>query len=242
MNHIMTRIFLAFLTSLMTLAITGLPALARGVHTIDFGRSTAGTEPTSFSALVGIWHQDRDEARNIYAVDGREWEQGLLAPGAAEKARALYGDASTDFLRNLENYRYYPLTVLKELKHFREGSIEVSFKPVSGRIDQAAGIAFNIKPNGEYLVLRANALEDNLVLFRLDQGRRSTLQWIGKVPVPSNRWHTLRVVVTGKKIEGYLNGTKYVDYQWNEKIDGRIGLWSKADSFVFFDKFSVTDK
>lgn len=242
MNRNLIRIIRVLLTSVMTLAITALPARAKGTHTIDFVRGTPGTEAASFSALVGIWHVDRDGTRNIYAADGRDWEQGLMAPGAAEKAKALYGEGSTEFLRNLENYRYYPLTILKEVKSFREGSIEVSFKPVSGRIDQAAGIAFNIKPNGEYLVLRANALEDNLVLFRLDQGRRSTVQWIGKVPVPSNRWHTLKVVVNGKKIEGYLNGTKYVDYQWNEKVDGRIGLWSKADSFVFFDKFSVTTK
>lgn len=55
---------------------------------------------------------------------------------------------------------------MNEVKDFREGTITVRFKGVAGRIDQAAGILFDVKPNGDYLTLRANCLEDNLVLFK----------------------------------------------------------------------------
>ncbi|WP_129125261.1 LamG domain-containing protein [Geomonas oryzae] len=239
------RTFRKILTILATatalaMVTTALPALAKGQ--IGFAGEKPGAEARSFSALVGTWHVDRDGIRAVYAVDGRSWEQGVLAPAAPVKAKALYGAGSQQFLTGVERYRYFPLSICNEVRNFRGGSIEVAFKGVSGTIDQAAGIAFDIKPNGDYLLLRANALEDNLVLFRMEQGRRATVQWAGKVPVPSGRWHDLKVVVEGKRILGYLNGVKYVDEPWSEPVDGRIGLWSKADSYVFFDRFTVTER
>lgn len=230
-----TRVFLAA----ATLGFGALPAHAKGLQTFDFNNEAPGAEAKSFSSLIGNWHIDRDGSRSVYAVDGRNWEQGVMAAAAGKKAQALYGESSLEFLRNLEAYRYFPLSICKDIKTFRDGTIEASFKPVSGRIDQAAGIAFNIKPNGGYLVIRANATENNLVFFKMEQGRRTSVQWVGKVPVASNQWHTLKVVVNGKKIEGYLNNTKYVDYLWKENVDGKIGLWSKADSYVLFGNISV---
>lgn len=214
-------------------------ALAAGTTKFDFEKETHGADSRSFSSFVGTWRIDRDGANPVYAVDGRKWEQGLMASGVADKAKGLYGERYAEFLDNLEAYRYFPLTISREFKGFRSGTIEVSFKGVSGRIDQAAGIAFNVKPNGDYLVVRANSVESNLVLFSMERGKRSSVQWIRNVPTPTNQWHTLKVVIDGKKIEGYLNGRKYVDHTWKENIDGKIGLWSKADSYVFFDNFTV---
>src|SRR6185369_16828631 len=153
------------------LGLTALTAQSEEMKKLDFKNEAPGTEARAFSSLVGNWRIDRDGARTVYAVDGRKWEQGLMAAGAREKAKALYGERYAEFLDNLEAYRYFPLSVCKEFRSFRNGSIEVSFKAISGRIDQAAGIAFNIKPNGDYLSVRANALENNLVLFKLEQGR-----------------------------------------------------------------------
>jgi len=231
--------FRIIVLALAMLGIAVLPALAGAVKKFDFKNEAPGAEAGAFSSLVGNWHIDRDGNRNVYAVDGRKREQGLMAADAKEKAKELYGERYSEFLDNLEAYRYFPLSVCKEFKSCRNWTIEVSFKAISGRIDQAAGIAFNIKPNGDYLVVRANVLENNLVLFSMERGRRSSVQWIRNVATPSNTWHTLKVVVNGKRIEGYLNGKKYVDYAWKEDISGKIGLWSKSDSYVFFDNFMV---
>lgn len=214
-------------------------AFAAGPLKYDFEKETYGADSRSFSSFTGNWHIDRDGANLVYAVDGRKWEKGIAAAGVADKAKGLYGERYAEFLDNLEAYKYFPLTILKDVPDFRNGTMTVSFKGGSGRIDQAAGIAFNIKPNGDYLVVRANALENNLVLFKMERGRRSSVQWIRNVPTPSNTWHTLKVAVNGKRIEGYLNGKKYVDHVWREEISGKIGLWSKADSYVFFDNFMV---
>jgi hypothetical protein len=63
--------------------------------------------------------------------------------------------------------RALALHVFEGIDDFRGGEISFRFKPVAGRIDQGAGILFNLKPNGDYLLVRANTLENNLVLFQL---------------------------------------------------------------------------
>ena len=79
------------------------------------------------------------------------------------------------FDNEIEAYKYFPLSICKNIKEFSGGTITVRFKGISGRIDQAAGIAFNIKQNGDYLVVRANPLENNLVLFKMERGKRKAV-------------------------------------------------------------------
>ncbi len=193
-----------------------------------------------FASIVGYWHLAKDGDNTVYAVDGRKWARGTLSPGVAEKAKALYGERYAEFLDSVRAYRYFPLSIFKPVEDFSGGEISVRFKAVSGRIDRAAGIAFDIKKSGDYLVVRANPLENNLVLFRLKRGRRSVVQWIRNVKTPSGVWHTLKVVIDGKRITGYLNGKRYISYVNSTPIRGKIGLWSKADSYVFFDDFRVS--
>jgi hypothetical protein len=215
------------------------PVMAGEIVKVNFASETPGAEARAFTPMAGIWHIDRDGDKIVYAVDGRKWEKGLMADGVLEKAKGLYGERYAEFLDNLENYKYFPLSVFKDVQDFRNGMLTVAFKPVSGRIDQAAGIAFNVQPNGDYLLVRANALENNLVLFKMERGKRSSVQWIRNVPTPSNKWHSLKVVVQGRRIEGYLNGQKHLDYQVENEIRGKVGLWSKADSYVFFNDLTV---
>jgi hypothetical protein len=218
------------------------PLLAGESVTASFEGETPGAAAKDFTAMAGVWHIDRDGTGIVYAVDGRKWEEGLMAEGVLEKAKGLYGERYAEFLDNLEAYKYFPLSVFNEVKDFGEGTITVSFKPVSGRVDQAAGIAFNIQPNGDYLMVRANALENNLVLFKMERGKRSSVQWIRNAPTPSNQWQSLKVVVSGRRIEGYLNEQKFIDYEHNSGIRGKVGLWSKADSYVFFKDLAVTSR
>jgi hypothetical protein len=225
--------------------IAGLCLVASGALASEtlypFDQDTIGPAK-GFSAFVGHWHIDQDGNNLVYAVDGRKWEQGLLAQGIVNKAKGLYGQRYAEFLDNLEAYKYFPLTICTAINNFTVGTISVRFKTISGRIDQAAGIAFAIKPNGDYLVVRANPLENNLVLFRLKRGHRSSVQWIRNVKTPSRTWHTLTVKLDPGRIQGLVNGKLYVDYTTKEDLSGHIGLWSKADSYVFFDDFKVREK
>ena len=124
----------------------------------------------------------------------------------------------------MQAYAYYPYVVVKDVPDFRNGEISVRFEGLSGRIDQGAGILFNLQPNGDYLTIRANCLEDNLVLWKFEKGRRSSVKWIRNTPTASGQWHDLKVRIAGTKVEGYLDGKLYLEHQLSQPVSGRVGL------------------
>ena len=155
-----------------------LPWRSKGAHAaaqsvFDFSAETVGAEPTTFAAIVGNWVIVADGDKRVMAVDGRKWKEGQPSAGLADKARTIYGERYAEFLDSVQAYAYYPYAVAKGVDDFRNGDIAVRFKPIEGRIDQGAGILFNLKPNGDYLTVRANALENNLVLWQFVRGKRS---------------------------------------------------------------------
>jgi len=222
-----------------TALASALPVIAAQPIKIEFSEETVGSEPKSLVPVVGIWRVDDAEGKKVLSVDGRQWKQGQSSAGIADKARALYGERYAEFLDRVQAYAYYPYTVAKDIDDFRNGEITVRFEGISGRIDQGAGILFNLKPNGDYLTVRANCLEDNLVLWKFEKGKRSSVKWVRNTPTQSRQWHDLKVRINGTKVEGYLDGKLYLEHTLAEPVSGRIGLWSKADSYVHFDQFTV---
>ena len=207
---------------------------------LDFSNDTVGAEPASFISVVGVWRIEAEGSNKVLAVDGRQWKEGQAAAGLADKARTLYGERYAEFLDRVQAFAYFPYTVAKDVADFRNGEISVRFEGISGRIDQGAGILFNLKPNGDYLALRANPLENNLVLWKFENGRRSSVKWIRNTPTPTRTWHDLKVRIAGAKVEGYLDGKRYLEHTLPAPVSGRVGLWSKADSHVYFDGYTVT--
>jgi len=215
-----------------------LPAFAAPVK-VDLTNETAGAEPKGMVPVVGVWRIENDGGKKLLAVDGRQWKEGQSSAGIADKARALYGERYAEFLDRVQAYAYYPYVVAKDVEDFKNGEITVRFEGLSGRIDQGAGILFNLKPNGDYLTIRANCLENNLVLWKFEKGRRSSVQWVRNTPTASRQWHDLKVRIAGNKVEGYLDGKLYLQHTLPEPVSGKIGLWSKADSYMHFDDFTV---
>jgi hypothetical protein len=235
-----SKIFATIAAAVLSFAVFSLPAAAQRANKTDFSREAVGAEPKSFLSVVGVWRIEAERSKKVLAVDGRQWKQGQSSASIADKARALYGERYAEFLDRVQAYAYYPYAVFKEVSDFQNGEITVRFKGISGRIDQGAGILFNLKPNGDYLTIRANPLEDNLVLWKFEKGSRSSVKWIRNTPTPSRQWHDLKVRITGTKVEGYLDGKLYLEHTLPEPVSGRIGLWSKADSYVYFDQFSAS--
>ncbi len=119
-----------------------------------------------------------------------------------------------------------------------DGFVEVKFKAISGKEDQAAGVMWRWKDGNNYYVARANALENNVSLYYTANGRRNTIKYV-KAPVPLNKWHTLRVDFTATTIKVSLNGKVYIDEKDNHITGtGAVGLWTKADSVTAFDDFA----
>jgi len=222
------------------LAAVMLQAGAQQALKLDFSDETVGAEPKSFVPVVGVWRVESDGNNKVLVVDGRQWKEGQTAAGIADKARALYGDRYAEFLDRVQAYAYFPYAVANGVTDFRNGEISMRFEGISGRIDQGAGILFNLKTNGDYLTVRANPLENNLVLWKFEKGKRSSVKWVRNTPTPTRQWHDLKVRIAGTKVEGYLNGKLQLEHVLPEPVSGRVGVWSKADSHMYFDDYVVT--
>jgi hypothetical protein len=118
-----------------------------------------------------------------------------------------------------------------------DGYVEVKFKPLTGREDQAGGVVWRWKDGDNYYVARANALENNVSLYYTVNARRNTIKYVD-APVPQNVWHALRVEFSGKKIRVILDGKPYIETDDGHIAGaGAVGVWTKADSVTLFDDF-----
>jgi len=119
-----------------------------------------------------------------------------------------------------------------------DGAVEVKFKPLSGREDQAGGLVWRWKDGDNYYVARANALENNVSLYYTEGGRRRTIKYVD-APVPGNAWHTLRAEFKGTRIRVLLDGKAYIELDDSHIAGpGAVGVWTKADSVTAFDDFT----
>ena len=221
----LTNCFFSLLFFLLSTAVV--PAQTT---TIDFNNDRVGEAPSGFStALTGR---------------GRPGKWVVMKdPASPEQGNVL---AQTD--ADTTDYRF-PVCVYDGLTA-KDVDVSVKFKPVSGRGDQGAGIVWRYRDNDNYYIVRANALEGNVVLYKVENGKRTDLPLKGigrtygmKERVPSGQWGTLRVVANGNHFEVYHNGKKLyevVDETFKEA--GKIGLWTKADSVIYFDDLQITVK
>jgi len=135
----------------------------------------------------------------------------------------------------------YPVC-LKNDTAITDGFVEVKFKPVSGKDDQAAGLVWRARDANNYYIARANALEDNVTIYHTINGRR-TEKKRASVKVPPNQWHTLRVDFQGLHFTVTYDGKQAL--QWDDetfKDAGNVGVWTKADSVTLFDDFAYGSK
>jgi hypothetical protein len=143
----------------------------------------------------------------------------------------------------------FPLAIY-EATDTANGAISVRFKPISGRVDQAAGLVWRYRDESNYYVVRANALENNVVLYKVENGRRIPLGPVGRSddygvqhPVPTQQWSTLGVVFDGDRFTVLFDEKplfEVVDGTFTQA--GKVGLWTKADSVTYFDGFEVQER
>jgi hypothetical protein len=140
----------------------------------------------------------------------------------------------------------FPVAVLSGLSTANV-DLSVRFRPVSGRIDQAGGLVWRFQDENNYYIVRANALEDNVVLYKVQDGHRTDLPVRGegrtygkKADVPAGRWSTLRIIARGPLFEVFFNGTKLFEVADTTFTGpGAVGVWTKADSITDFDDVTV---
>src|SRR5436305_9013 len=190
-------------------------------HAISFESNPTGAAPDGWTAtLTGTGHP--------------QWtvERDDTAPSGAKVVRQS-GRAT------------FPL-LLKDDSNIRDGFVEVKFKALAGAQDRAAGVVWRASDANNYYVVRANALEDNFVLYKTVDGVRSALDIVGRrggygvsVPVPANTWHSLRIDFKGAHFTASLNGKQMFEVEDSTFTDGgKVGLWTKADSVTLFDEIN----
>lgn len=86
------------------------------------------------------------------------------------------------------DYRF-PLAIYKPISA-EDVDVRLRFKPISGVVDQAGGVAVRLLTPDNYYVVRANALENNVRFYRVIDGKREQLA-SASVTVSHKEWHEL---------------------------------------------------
>jgi hypothetical protein len=213
---------------LFVLVILGATLIVHGAtRKVDFSDDTAGQPPKGF-------------------------EFGLTANTGAPGKWVIQTEGTNKYLVQTDpdsTRSRFPIAVLSDVTA-ADLKLSVRFKPVSGRVDQAAGLVWRYRDRDNYYIVRANALEDNVVLYKVENGKRTDLPVKGegrtygkKAEVPAGQWSTLRVVATGRLFEVHFNGTKLYEVEDGTFMQpGKVGVWTKADSVTQFDDLTVVTK
>jgi 3-keto-disaccharide hydrolase len=194
-----------------------------------FARNAAAADPAELSLPAGLTEARWDfEAKGIEgwtSVDG-QWAVEDM-PGAPSGKRVLVQRA----VKNTFN------VIVAPSGPYSDVDVSMKFKPISGREDASGGIVFRFS-DGKYYVIRANALEDNFRFYYYDAGRRMLAS--ARVRAPAlGQWHTVRAVIVGDHVQGWLDGALLLDHRDQRFRAGRVGLWTKADSITAFDDLVI---
>jgi len=215
----------------------GAPAATK--LTLSFDADTPGAPAAGLEAVVGDWLVSEQKGARGLLVDGSRWRSGTPSANLADQAKKLYGERYAEFLDGVRAFAFFPLAVLRQEVPEGDLRLSVRFLPLAGQIDQGAGLAFGIQSDGSYLGVRANALEDNVLFFKVVRGRRTVLENVRNTPTATRAWHMLTATLKGKVLTVELDGVKRLTRTLDAAPKGRVGLWSKADSQVLFDDFTV---
>ena len=166
-----------------------------------------------------------------------DWTCGVTGRGAPKWL--IEADASAPSKPNVlkqSGSGAFPWCVKKDVA-IADGFVEVKFKPVAGKEDQAGGVVWRAKDANNYYLARANALEGSVTIYRTIGGRRVPFQNT-ETKVAPGLWHTLRVDFKGSEFTVTFDGKKVIEASDESFKDaGKVGVWTKADSVTLFDDF-----
>ena len=216
---------------LLLAALAFLMSGAAQAETIHFDSDSIGPLPSDWSSAM------------THSGGPPRWE--IVRDDTAPSKPNVLAQLSSDSTRGR-----YPLAVFNKVSG-KNGDLSVKFKPVSGEVDASGGLVWRYLDENNYYIVRANALEDNVVLYKVENGKRSSLAPKGtalgtygvETKVPGQTWHTLRVAFQDSLFTVYFNGEKRFEVEDTTFTQaGKVGLWTKADSVTHFDDFQVVVK
>jgi hypothetical protein len=203
--------------SLFAMIVTTMATALAAAETVNFDNMKAGVPPSG-------------------------WTATQTGSGAAKWAIEKDGSApSKPNVLKQSGQATFPVC-FKNDTNIKDGFVEVKFKPVAGKEDQAGGVIWRLRDANNYYIARANALENNVTIYHTINGHRTEKKRTNTA-VATNQWHTLRVDFQGNHFTVTFDGKKAID--WDDdtfKEAGKVGVWTKADSVTEFDNFTYAGK
>ena len=202
---------------LFTIIVTSITTALAAAETVNFDDMKVGTVPPSWTATqtgsgTAKWSVEKDNS-------------------APSKPNVLKQSGQGTF----------PVC-FKNDTNIKDGFVEVKFKPIAGKEDQAGGVIWRLQDANNYYIARANALENNVTIYHTIKGKRTEKKRTN-VKVSSGTWHTLRVDFNGDHFTVTFDGKKALEWEDDTFKDaGKVGVWTKADSVTEFDDFTSGSK
>jgi len=175
------------------------------------------------------------------------WSQYYTGPGGTDWK--VVDDNGNKTLAQLysDNPNGHFNIIVNDAISMKDKTLTVRLKGVTGKHDQGGGFIWRFTDKDNYYVVRSNPLEDNVVLYKVEKGKRTDLPLIDKgrtygvdVPAQGDSWHTMKLIVKGDLFTVYLDGNELFKVQDSTFPDaGKVGLWTKADAVTYFDDFII---
>ena len=202
---------------LFTIIVTSITTALAAAETVNFDDMKVGTVPPGWTATqtgsgTAKWSVEKDNS-------------------APTKPNVLKQSGQATF----------PVC-FKNDTNIKDGFVEVKFKPIAGKEDQAGGVIWRLQDANNYYIARANALENNVTIYHTIKGKRTEKKRTN-VKVSSGTWHTLRVDFSGNHFRVTFDGKKALEWEDDTfQNAGKVGVWTKADSVTDFDDFTYGSK
>jgi hypothetical protein len=196
------------------------------------------------AALALAFPAAAQQVAPLTTSDGRvactQGQTGVGMPAiwqAVPDPAALGGWALSETAGDATDLRF-PLCI-SEQTVARDLDATLRFNPVGGRHARAAGLVLRAQSATDYYVVRADAIEGSVRLYRMQRGRRAQIA-AKEVEIASDRWQALRVVLVRDRFEVWLDDAPlFKATDAGLMLPGTVGVWSQADSVIRFGSLLV---
>jgi hypothetical protein len=122
----------------------------------------------------------------------------------------------------------------------RDVHASTRFMTIAGKIDRAAGIFVRFRSADDYYAVRADALENNVKLYRAVAGKREMIGSM-EINVSGQAWHTLGIAAREDRLTVFFDDRELfvaTDRRFPGP-PGKVGLWTQADSMTLFESLKI---
>ncbi|HUR25819.1 MAG TPA: family 16 glycoside hydrolase [Candidatus Thermoplasmatota archaeon] len=176
----------------------------------DFEATPAGALPSTIRAAVGDW--------------------AVQAAATATSGDQVLFQGS---MRLSNTYALATVDVPADLR------ATVDVQVASGTTEREAGLALRYRSPDETYVFNIDANEGGVRFTRVHEGIRDDIYKDRTTKFYPNQWYALELHADGSTFTGFVDGRPVFQVSDPTHADGRVGLWTRADTTARFDDLVV---